>query len=32
MKELLIKLAAAKAEIKATKLKKEGKNTFSNYE
>ena len=32
MKELLKKLAAAKAEIKATKLKKEGKNTFSNYE
>ena len=32
MKELLNKLAAAKAEIKATKLKKEGKNTFSNYE
>lgn len=32
MKELLNKLAAAKAEIKATKLKKEGKNTYSNYE
>ena len=32
MKELLNKLAAAKAEIKATKLKKKGKNTFSNYE
>ena len=32
MKELLNKLASAKAEIKATKLKKEGKNTFSNYE
>lgn len=32
MKELLNKLAAAKAEIKSTKLKKEGKNTFSNYE
>lgn len=32
MKELLNKLAVAKAEIKATKLKKEGKNTFSNYE
>ena len=32
MKELLNELAAAKAEIKATKLKKEGKNTFSNYE
>ena len=32
MKELLNKLAAAKAEIKATKLKKEGKNTFSNYD
>ena len=31
MKELLNKLAAAKAEIKATKLKKEGKNTYSNY-
>ncbi len=32
MKELLNKLASAKAEIKATKLKKEGKNTYSNYE
>ena len=32
MKELLNKLAAAKAEIKETKLKKEGKNTYSNYE
>ena len=32
MKELLNKLASAKAEIKSTKLKKEGKNTFSNYE
>ena len=32
MKELLNKLAAAKAEIKATKLKKEGKNTYSNYD
>ena len=32
MIELLNKLAAAKAEIKATKLKKEGKNTYSNYE
>ena len=32
MKELLNKLASAKTEIKATKLKKEGKNTFSNYE
>ena len=32
MKELLNKLAAAKAEIKAAKLKKEGKNTYSNYE
>ena len=32
MKELLNKLAAAKAEIKSTKLKKEGKNTYSNYE
>ena len=32
MKELLNKLAAAKAEIKATKLKKEGRNTFSNYD
>ena len=32
MKELLKKLAAAKAEIKSTKLKKEGKNTYSNYE
>ena len=32
MKELLNKLAAAKAEIKATKLKKEGRNTYSNYE
>lgn len=32
MKELLNKLASAKAEIKATKLKKEGRNTYSNYE
>ena len=32
MKELLNKLAAAKAEIKSAKLKKEGKNTYSNYE
>lgn len=32
MKELLNKLASAKTEIKATKLKKEGKNTYSNYE
>ena len=32
MKELLKELAAAKAEIKATKLNKEGKNTYSNYE
>lgn len=32
MKELLNKLAAAKAEIKATKLKKEGRNTYSNYD
>ena len=32
MKELLNKLASAKAEIKSTKLKKEGKNTYSNYE
>ena len=32
MKELLNKLASAKAEIKATKLKKDGKNTYSNYE
>ena len=32
MKELLNKLASAKAEIKANKLKKEGKNTYSNYE
>ena len=32
MKELLNKLAAAKAEIKANKLKKEGKNTYSNYD
>ena len=32
MKELLNKLASAKAEIKATKLKKEGKNSYSNYE
>ena len=32
MKELLNKLASAKAEIKAAKLKKEGKNTYSNYE
>ena len=31
MKELLNKLAAAKAEIKATKLKKEGENTYSKY-
>lgn len=31
MKELLKKLAAAKAEIKATKLKKEGENTYSKY-
>ena len=32
MKELLNKLASAKAEIKSTKLKKEGRNTYSNYE
>ena len=32
MKELLNKLASAKAEIKATKLKKEGENTYSKYE
>lgn len=32
MKELLNKLAAAKAEIKANKLKKEGRNTYSNYD
>lgn len=32
MKELIKKIANAKAEIKNTKLKKEGKNTFSNYE
>lgn len=32
MKELLNKLASAKAEIKSAKLKKEGKNTYSNYE
>ena len=32
MKELLNKLASAKAEIKATKLKKEGRNTYSNYD
>ena len=31
MKELLNKLASAKAEIKATKLKKEGENTYSKY-
>jgi len=32
MKALLVKIAAAKKEIKDTKIKKEGKNTFSNYE
>ncbi len=31
MKELLNKIASAKAEIKATKLKKEGENTYSKY-
>ena len=32
MKNLLTKLASAKAEIKATNLKKEGRNTYSNYD
>lgn len=32
MKELLNKLASAKAEIKATNLKKEGRNAYSNYD
>ena len=32
MKELVKKIANAKKEIKETKLKKEGKNNFSNYE
>jgi hypothetical protein len=32
MKELVKKIAKAKKEIKETKLKKEGKNTFSNYD
>jgi hypothetical protein len=32
MKELLKKIAQAKKEIKESKLKKEGKNTYSNYE
>ena len=32
MKQLLTKLAAAKLEIKETKLKKEGKNAYSNYD
>lgn len=32
MKELVKKIAQAKKEIKETKLKKEGKNTYSNYE
>lgn len=32
MKELIKKIAAAKAEIKNSPLKKEGKNSFSNYE
>jgi CRISPR/Cas system CMR subunit Cmr6 (Cas7 group RAMP superfamily) len=32
MKELVKKIANAKKEIKETKLKKEGKNTYSNYD
>jgi hypothetical protein len=32
MKELVKKIAQAKKEIKESKLKKEGKNTYSNYE
>lgn len=32
MKNLLTKLASAKAEIKATNLKKEGRNSYSNYD
>lgn len=32
MKEILKKMAQAKQHVKNTKLKKEGKNTFSNYE
>ena len=32
MKELIKKIEAAKTEIKNTKLKKEGRNTFSNYD
>ena len=32
MKELVKKIANAKKEIKESKLKKEGKNTYSNYE
>ena len=32
MKNLLTKLASAKAEIKATNLKKEGRNTYSGYD
>ena len=31
MKELLVKLSKAKADIKALQLSKEGENTYSNY-